>query len=131
MISDGPENLTCAGDLARGLAAVAAEETRIVDALERALDSLVPYLVGPDVRVGVKSGELLGLVYHQAVLLREGARSLAVAVCSAPPERPDRVAEAVAAVWRRWMRMGRVWINSFLKRAHLLCRTGPVACYAD
>ena len=96
MISDGPENLTCAADLARGLAAVAAEEGRIVEALERAGDSLVRYLVGPDVRVAVKTGELLGLVYHEAALLD----GLAVAVCSSPPERPDRVAETVAAVWR-------------------------------
>lgn len=100
MISDGPENLTCAGDLARGLAAVAAEEPRVVDALERAADSLLPHLVGPEVRVAVKTGELPGVVYHELALLSEGGRSLAVAACSASPERPDRVAEAVAAVWR-------------------------------
>ncbi len=78
---------------------VCEEEPRIAAALERAGDPLVAHRVGGDVRVAVKTGELVGLVYHEVALLREGGRSLAVAVCSSPPERPDRVAGTLASIW--------------------------------
>ena len=77
MIADGPENLTCARDLAHGLAALAGEE-RIVGAMALAQDSLLPDLL-PGSAVAVKSGELDG-VYHEAALVD----GLGVAVCSSP-----------------------------------------------
>src|SRR5205085_257172 len=65
MLADGPENLTCARDLARGLAAI--EEERVLDALGRAHDSELPLLLdGRDVRV--KTGELWPRVYHEVAL---------------------------------------------------------------
>jgi beta-lactamase class A len=89
MIADGPENLTCARDLARGLAAI--DDARVLDDLAAAHDSLLPYLLsGRDVRV--KTGELES-AYHEVALV-DG--SLAVAVCSAPAALPSEVA-AVAA----------------------------------
>jgi len=89
MIADGPENLTCASDLARGLAAI--EDERVLEALACARDSLLPYLLpGRDVRV--KTGEL-DTVYHEVALVD---RSLAVAVCSSPPALRSRVAEVAA-----------------------------------
>jgi len=91
MIADGPENLTCATDLARGLAAI--EEERVLAALACAHDSLLPYLLpGRDVRV--KTGEL-DTVYHEVALVD---RSLAVAVCSSPAASPVDVATVAAEV---------------------------------
>ena len=43
MIADGPQNLTCARDLARGLAAI--DEERVLEALGRAHDSELPFLL--------------------------------------------------------------------------------------
>ena len=91
MIADGPENLTCAADLARGLAAV--DEERVLSALACAHDSLLPYLLpGRDVRV--KTGEL-DTVYHEVALVD---RSLAVAVCSSPAASPVDVATVASEV---------------------------------
>ena len=91
MVAAGPENLTCARDLARGLAAI--DEERVLEALACAHDSLLPYLLpGRDVRV--KTGEL-ETVYHEVALVD---KSLAVAVCSQPPALPSEVAAVAAGV---------------------------------
>ena len=91
MVSDGPENLTCARDLALGLASV--DDARVLDALSCAKDSLLPYLLpGRDVRV--KTGEL-DTVYHEVALI---GRSFAIAVCSQPAASPSEVAAAAARV---------------------------------
>ncbi len=71
MLADGPENVTCARDLARGLAAI--QDERVLDALGRAHDSELPLLLdGRDVRV--KTGELWPRVYHEVALVDRGAR---------------------------------------------------------
>jgi hypothetical protein len=94
MISDGPQNLTCARDLARGLAAI--EEERVLDALGRAHDSELPFLLpGRDVRV--KTGELWPDVYHEVALVD---RAVAVAVCSQPAALPGEVAAHIESLFR-------------------------------
>jgi hypothetical protein len=94
MISAGPQNLTCARDLARGLAAI--EDERVLDALGRAHDSELPLrLAGRDVRV--KTGELWPDVYHEVALVD---RSLAVAVCSEPAALPGEVAAVAESLFR-------------------------------
>lgn len=94
MMSDGPQNLTCARDLARGLAAI--EEERVLDALARAHDSELPLLLaGRDVRV--KSGELWPDVYHEVALVDW---ALAVAVCSQPAALPGEVAAVARSLFR-------------------------------
>jgi hypothetical protein len=94
MLSDGPENLTCARDLAYGLAAI--EEERVLEALARAHDSELPFrLEGRDVRV--KTGELWPRVYHEVALVDRG---LAVAVCSAPAALPSEVAAVAGSLVR-------------------------------
>lgn len=86
MLTDGPENVTCARDLAVGIAAV--DEERVLDALAVAHDSELPLrLWGRDVRV--KTGELWPAVYHEVALVD---RSLGVAVCSMPAALPGEVA---------------------------------------
>jgi beta-lactamase class A len=94
MISDGPENLTCARDLARGLAAI--DEERVLDALGRARDSELPLLL-PERDVRVKTGELWPDVYHEVALVD---RSLAVAVCSQPAALPGKVAARAESLLR-------------------------------
>lgn len=94
MISDGPENLTCARDLAAALAAI--DEPRIVDALVRAHDSDLPLRL-PDRQVAVKTGELGELGYHEAALV-DG--TLAVAVCSSPAVLPHLVSEVAERLVR-------------------------------
>ena len=94
MISDGPENLTCARDLARGIAAI--EEERVLEALAVAHDSELPLrLEGRDVRV--KTGELWPAAYHEVALVD---RSLGVAVCSAPAALPGEVAALAESLFR-------------------------------
>jgi beta-lactamase class A len=97
MMSAGPENETCALDLARGLAQIA-DEPRIVRALELALDSQLRYHLPPDVRVAAKTGEL-DSVFHEVAFLDDGERQLVTAVCSSPPARPDEVSARGAACW--------------------------------
>jgi hypothetical protein len=94
MISDGPQNLTCARDLARLLAAI--DEPRILDALARAHDSELPLRL-PDRHVAVKTGELGELAYHEVALV-DGR--LAVAVCSSPAVLPHQVAEVAERLVR-------------------------------
>ena len=94
MMSDGPQNLTCARDLARGLAAI--DEERVLDALGRAHDSELPFLLeGRDVRV--KTGEIWPDVYHEVALVD---RKLAVAVCSQPAALPGAVAALAGSLFR-------------------------------
>jgi len=94
MIGDGPENLTCARDLARGIAAI--EEERVFDALAVAHDSELPLrLHGRDVRV--KTGEVWPAAYHEVALVD---RSLGVAVCSAPAALPGDVAALAESLFR-------------------------------
>jgi hypothetical protein len=94
MMSDGPENLTCAADLARGLAAI--DDERVLGPLARAHDSELPLrLEGRDVRV--KTGELWPHAYHEVAL---ADRETAVAVCSAPAVRPGRVADLEESLLR-------------------------------
>ena len=94
MLAEGPENVTCARDLARGLAAI--DEERVLQALAPAHDSELPLLLhGRDVRV--KTGEIWPRVYHEVALVD---RVLAVAVCSEPAARPGEVAALAASlVW--------------------------------
>jgi beta-lactamase class A len=92
MMTDGAENLTCARDLARGLAAV--DEERVFEALALAQDSELHFrLAGREVLV--KTGELWPAVYHEVALVD---RKLAVAVCSAPAALPHEVAARAAWV---------------------------------
>lgn len=94
MLADGPQNVTCARDLAVGLAAI--REERILDALALAHDSELPYrLWGRDVRA--KTGELWPDVYHEVALVD---RQLAVAVCSAPAALPGEVAAVAESLVR-------------------------------
>jgi beta-lactamase class A len=99
MMTAGPENETCALDLARGLARIL-DEPRIPAALELALDTQLPYHLPPGVRVAAKTGELES-VFHEAALLDDGRRRLVTAVCSHPPARPDEVSARGAALWHR------------------------------
>ena len=92
MMGDGPENLTCAQDLASGMAAIS--EERVFEALSVAHDSELPLrLEGREVLV--KTGEIWPRVYHEVALVD---RSLAVAVCSEPAVLPGEVAAVAARV---------------------------------
>lgn len=99
MMTAGPENLTCALDLARGYARIL-DEPRIPAALELALDSQLRYHLPADVRVAAKTGEL-DSVFHETALLEDGERRLVTAVCSCPPARPNEVSARGAALWLR------------------------------
>jgi hypothetical protein len=86
LMGKGPENVTCASDLARGLQAV--EEERVLTALALAQDSELHFrLAGQEVIV--KTGEIWPRVYHEVALVD---RSFAVAVCSEPAALPSEVA---------------------------------------
>lgn len=87
MISDGPENLTCARDLVRMILALR-DEPRIVDALALTQGSELPLRLDGR-HVAVKGGELWPRAYHEVALVD---RTLAVAVCSAPAALPGEVA---------------------------------------
>ena len=94
MMSEGPENLTCALDLARGLAAV--EDERVLGPLAIAHDSELPLrLHGREVLV--KTGELWPRAYHEVALVD---RRLAAAVCSAPAALPGEVAALAESLFR-------------------------------
>lgn len=94
MMGDGPENVTCARDLARGLAAI--DEPRIFEALSVAHDSELPHRLA-DRQALVKTGEIWPRVYHEVALVD---RALAVAVCSAPASFPGDIAAVAARVLR-------------------------------
>jgi Beta-lactamase enzyme family len=100
MMSDGPENLTCARDLARGLAAIG--EERVLSALALAQDSELHFrLAGREVLV--KTSEIWPRVYHEVALVD---RKLAVAVCSEPAALPSEVAARAE------------WLVTSLERVH-------------
>ena len=94
MMADGPENVTCPRDLARGLAAI--DEPRILAALGVAHDSELPFRL-PDREVLVKTGEIWPRVYHEVALID---RRLSVAVCSEPAVLPGQVAAVAERVIR-------------------------------
>ena len=94
MMADGPENVTCARDLARGMAAI--DEPRVFAALEVAHDSELPFRL-PDRDVLVKTGEIWPRVYHEVALID---RRLSVAVCSEPAVLPGQVAAVAERVMR-------------------------------
>ena len=92
LMGDGPENLTCARDLARGLAAI--DDERVLTALALAQDSELHFrLAGREVLV--KTGEIWPRVYHEVALVD---RTLAVAVCSEPAALPSEVAATAERV---------------------------------
>lgn len=97
MLTDGPENLTTAADLARGLAALADDE-RIVAPLRLAQHSNLPALLGDDVDVASKSGDLPS-VRHEVLLLSQRERRVVLAVCSSPPALPAEIAACAAHLW--------------------------------
>jgi Beta-lactamase enzyme family len=92
MMSEGPENVTCAADLARGIAAI--DEPRVFDALAVAHDSELPLRL-PEHTVVVKTGEIWPRVYHEVALV-DGR--LGVAVCSHPAVLPGEVAAVAERV---------------------------------
>ena len=100
MMSEGPENLTSANDLARGLAAIAKDPAGvpILHALSLAVDSVLPSRLPPHVAVYPKSGEL-ETVRHEVALLDDGRRRVVTAVCSSPPIGPDALAARAVALW--------------------------------
>jgi hypothetical protein len=87
MISDGPENLTCARDLVRMIVALR-DEPRIVDALTLTQGSELPLRLDGR-HVAVKGGELWPRACHEVALVD---RTLGVAVCSAPAALPGEIA---------------------------------------
>ncbi len=92
LMGDGPENVTCARDLARGLAAI--DDERVLTALALAQDSELHFrLAGREVIV--KTGEIWPRVYHEVALVD---RTLAVAVCSEPAALPSEVAATAERV---------------------------------
>ena len=101
MMADGPENVTCPRDLARGLAAI--DEPRILAALGVAHDSELPFRL-PDCEVLVKTGEIWPRVYHEVALID---RRLSVAVCSEPAVLPGQVAAVAERVDPGLPRSGR------------------------
>lgn len=92
MMGDGPENVTCARDLAVGIAAI--DEPQVFAALAVAHDSELPFRL-PGCDVVVKTGEIWPRVYHEAVLVD---KTLGVAVCSHPAVLPGEVAAVAERV---------------------------------
>jgi beta-lactamase class A len=97
MMTAGPENETCALDLARGLARIL-DVDHIGAHLGLALDSQLRYHLPPEISVAAKTGEL-DSVFHEVALLTDGRRRLVTAVCSSPAERPDVVSARAAHLW--------------------------------
>jgi beta-lactamase class A len=100
MMANGPENVTCARDLARGLAAI--DEPRVFEALSVAHDSELPFRL-PEREVLVKTGEIWPRVYHEVALID---RQFVVAVCSAPAVLPSEVAAVAEMVARPSLERG-------------------------
>jgi beta-lactamase class A len=94
MMADGPENVTCARDLAVGVAAI--REAQVFEALSVAHDSELPFRL-PDHEVLVKTGEIWPRVYHEVALVDQ---RLAVAVCSEPAALPGEVAAVAEQAFR-------------------------------
>jgi len=94
MMGEGPENVTCARDLASGIAAI--DEPRILEALSVAHDSELPHRLAEH-EVLVKTGEIWPRVYHEVALV-DGR--FGVAVCSAPASFPGDLAATAERVVR-------------------------------
>ena len=94
MMGEGPENVTTAMDLARGIAAI--DEPRVFEALAVAHDSELPHRLAEH-EVLVKTGEIWPRIYHEVALVD---RRVAVAVCSAPAALPGQVAATAEKVVR-------------------------------
>ena len=94
MMADGPENVTCARDLALGFAAI--REPRVLAALSVAHDSELPLRLS-EREVLVKTGEIWPRVYHEVALV-DGR--FAVAVCSEPAVLPGEIAAVAERVIR-------------------------------
>jgi hypothetical protein len=92
MTSEGPENVTCAVDLAGGMAAI--DDQRVFDALAVAHDSELPFRLDGH-EVVVKTGEIWPRVYHEVALVD---RRVGVAVCSHPAVLPGEVARVAERV---------------------------------
>jgi beta-lactamase class A len=103
MMSDGSENVTTAGDLARGLAALA-DHAHIRRALAVGAEtaSILPAYL-PGVTVLPKSGELDD-VRHEIALLEQDGRRRVVAILSSPPTAPHELAFGAAEIWRKPLR---------------------------
>ena len=94
MMAEGPENVTCARDLAVAFAAI--REPQALAALSVAHDSELPLRLS-DHEVLVKTGEIWPRVYHEVALVD---RRFAVAVCSEPAVLPGEVAGVAERVIR-------------------------------
>ena len=102
-IAEGRENTTCARDLARlmlGLRAPWARRTLAALGESHHTDVIPRYLPRRERRVFCKQGELEGRVLHDAALIEEPGRVLALAVLSAPAAAPDGLARVAAAAYR-------------------------------
>jgi len=102
-IAKGRENTTCARDLARLMLAVRAPWARhtLAGLGESHHTDVIPrYLPPCERRVFCKQGELDGRVLHDAALIEEPDRVLALAVLSAPGAAPDGLARLAAAAYR-------------------------------
>jgi beta-lactamase class A len=103
MMSEGPENVTCAADLALGLARLATDS--VWPPLGRALaagaetTSILQAYLPAGVTLYPKYGEL-ETVRHEVVLLERNGRRLSVAACSSPPAQPHELALRIAEIWR-------------------------------
>ena len=103
MMTAGDENVTTPIDLARGFTRLLEEDYApdMLTALRVAADaeSFLPHLLPRDVTIAAKSGELPETVRHELAYLEHADGALVTAVCSAPPARPDELAERAAALW--------------------------------
>jgi beta-lactamase class A len=102
-IAEGRENTTCARDLARLMLALRAPQARHTLAAlgeSQHVDVIPRYLPPLERRVFCKQGELDRRVLHDAALIEEEGRVLALAVLSAPAAAPDGLARVAAAAYR-------------------------------
>ena len=97
MMTSGPENETCALDLARGRARML-DEARIAAALELALDSQLRYHL--PACAGRREDRSSECVQRSGPARRRGAAARDP-VCSSPPARPDEVSAGGAGLWHR------------------------------
>jgi beta-lactamase class A len=108
-IAAGRENTTTAADLARIVAALAAEKHRRTLAAmgESHHTDIIPALLPADgLVIACKQGDLPGRVRHDMALVDDGERPVALAVCSAPPAAPMGLAQVAAALYREALKSG-------------------------
>jgi beta-lactamase class A len=102
-IAAGRENTTCARDLARLMLALrgpAARRTLAALAESQHTDLIPRYLPPGSRRVFSKQGDLDGRALHDAALIEEPGRTVALAVLSAPSAAPDGLARLAARAYR-------------------------------